>query len=600
MCYSPIKIKTNKVQYRNGIDPVYLTVPCGKCRECRQSQEDDWFVRIYYEWLQVKKSGGKCYFVTLTYNDSELPIIDTSEDVYYSFDIFLRNYFSGEYALSDSIRNNFLDKVGRYESRYNRSALERPVFACPRFDKESICNFFKSLRQLLDYNKILRYEDSLQLRYFCSTEYGSEENTRRPHYHALIFMPVPIDDGEFLKLCRRAWSHRVKKSDFPEWLKDIEFDLRKRSAYGSYVYSTPGTKWNDWYVIFDKKLNRFNVFHSRGFVNYSKEHGASITSIDGCKYITSYLHYYDVVLKNDFYEMIKDYEKLFPSFSDIKHLPKLSECLRHIRDIFPFTVSSQRFGFEFYVECGLDGKLSDDDKLFLRRNQITLPAHTRKYRIPQYLLNRLLYNDDAVPYAEKRVRLLSSDGADVLSKAFEQKLDFKIRQYSETINILRKFLIPDDFKSFLVDYSFNTSSHNKNLLVDFLTTHIGFDLKHIALYDLVFRNVVYHESGDSLLFNSMSGVDILENAYDLFARQVESKMHFDLYYKDDFLSSYSNRIISSLCFNTLPQLVGCENFLLAHYYIRKCVLSRDASHYYDDEKKQSRVRSALDQFIYKS
>ena len=70
MCYSPIRIKNNRRNYRPMMDQMYITVPCGKCAECIASARDDWFVRLQYEWQSIVRSGGCGLFVTATYNNA--------------------------------------------------------------------------------------------------------------------------------------------------------------------------------------------------------------------------------------------------------------------------------------------------------------------------------------------------------------------------------------------------------------------------------------------------------------------------------------------------------------------------------------------------
>lgn len=602
MCYAPIKIKTNKLQYRNGIDNVFITVPCGKCRECQQSQQSDWFVRIYYEWLKVKKQGGQCFFVTLTLNDAELTRLDTSDPKYFSLDAFLRNYSLGEHFINESGRNDFLQRVDRYEQRYHRSFENRPIVDIPRFDKQSVQNFFKSLRQLFDTDGILPYESDMQIRYFVSSEYGDIKNTFRPHYHCLIFIPFKINENDFLSYCRRAWSHRVCKKDFPDWLSNLVAEKRslltKDSKSFVSVVSTPNTKWNDWYIVFDSRSKRFNVFHSYGFANYSKE-GATITSIAGCKYLTQYLNYYDTIMRNDFFDMLRDYMKLFPPMKDMFHLPTTLECFKHLNDVFPFKLASQRFGFELYVECGLDGKLGDDEIEFLKRNTIEIPSEKDCYRIPQYLLNRLLFDDDAVRYADKKIRLLSPIGMQVMQAQFEDKISYKIRKYKETIQVLTKFLIPSDFEEWYKGHpAFNGPDDAKRGFWNAIRLGFSDSFRNDAIYDLCYRNVIYSDSGDKMFLDKMSQSDIIDNAIDLMNCKLSSKMHFDFYYETDTYLLNSNGYLANRCFNVLPQFLDVETRITTIEFIRKRVLERDAQHYYDDKKHFSQVRNALNSFIY--
>ena len=44
-------------------------VPCGRCAWCRKKKRDEWFVRFLAESLKYP-----CYFITLTYEDSQIPV----------------------------------------------------------------------------------------------------------------------------------------------------------------------------------------------------------------------------------------------------------------------------------------------------------------------------------------------------------------------------------------------------------------------------------------------------------------------------------------------------------------------------------------------
>lgn len=65
-CYSPIYLKINElVDYRKA-------VPCGKCIGCLNKRRSDWTFRLLQENHVAKSSA----FLTLTYNDNFLPIIN--------------------------------------------------------------------------------------------------------------------------------------------------------------------------------------------------------------------------------------------------------------------------------------------------------------------------------------------------------------------------------------------------------------------------------------------------------------------------------------------------------------------------------------------
>lgn len=96
-----------------------LALPCGRCIGCREMRSKEWAVRCTHE-IQMHTESS---FVTLTYNDSELP---------------------DDYSVS----------------------------------KDELLSFVKKLRQA--YARL----DGRKLRYFGCGEYGS---LGRPHYHLLLF-----------------------------------------------------------------------------------------------------------------------------------------------------------------------------------------------------------------------------------------------------------------------------------------------------------------------------------------------------------------------------------------------------------------------------
>lgn len=106
-----------------------LSVPCGICSECLRRQALDWACRIVLE----SKYSKNCYFVTLTYDDHNVP---------------------------------------------------NP----PVLDKHAISDFNKKLKVYLS-----RLGLDSKFRFYGVGEYGS--HTARPHYHVIYFnLDLPEDD----------------------------------------------------------------------------------------------------------------------------------------------------------------------------------------------------------------------------------------------------------------------------------------------------------------------------------------------------------------------------------------------------------------------
>ncbi len=102
-------------------------VPCGKCIGCRSDQTRDWSIRIMHEASLHKHA----WFVTLTYNDKEMPPND---------------------SLAPTHLRKFIKTLRRDEAKQKK----------PR-----------------------------RISYYACGEYG--EDTKRPHYHAVLFGPHFLD-----------------------------------------------------------------------------------------------------------------------------------------------------------------------------------------------------------------------------------------------------------------------------------------------------------------------------------------------------------------------------------------------------------------------
>lgn len=127
--------------YATKVISEFIQIPCGQCIECRMQYSREWANRCMLE-LQYHDSA---YFVTLTYNDENVP------------------------------KRDYID-TGTGEKLKSLSLYKRDLQL-----------FFKRLRK--------RYPND-KIRYFCAGEYGSE--TFRPHYHCIIY-GLHLDDLVFYK-----------------------------------------------------------------------------------------------------------------------------------------------------------------------------------------------------------------------------------------------------------------------------------------------------------------------------------------------------------------------------------------------------------------
>lgn len=154
MCKHPIIIKNPSRRYRDGIDKRFFAVPCGYCSDCIKKDQDDWFVRCFFEFKRIKNIRGTIFFPTFTYNDENLPYYKDEEN----------------------------------------------GFTCPCFSYSDIKSFRDKLRVLLSRSGY----DSKGLRYIIVSEYGGKYG--RPHYHCLMFCPFKISINDMLYFLRKSWT----------------------------------------------------------------------------------------------------------------------------------------------------------------------------------------------------------------------------------------------------------------------------------------------------------------------------------------------------------------------------------------------------------
>lgn len=145
-CKNPIKVKFKEPREFHGILLFSTKVPCGKCELCLKRRQREWFVRCYEEW----KHAQTAFFVTLTYDDKNIPIKD----------------------------------------------------GVPVVSKKDCQDFFKRLRKpLLESDE---YKD-IHISYLLVSEYGDQFH--RPHYHMLLFN-YPLSDIESVrKSIEEAWQN---------------------------------------------------------------------------------------------------------------------------------------------------------------------------------------------------------------------------------------------------------------------------------------------------------------------------------------------------------------------------------------------------------
>lgn len=222
MCYRPLRI-FNPSHNLTTRDKVWLTIPCGKCCECRKRQRNDWYVRAFFEYLYTRNvKHGTVFFVTLTYENKELPLF--------------HDFFTDE------------------------------TQAC--FSKPNVQKFIKRLRMaIIRRFRIPEDQQKDVLKYFVCSERGLQ--TDRPHHHALIYVNYPLSwmDAETVKFLIEAhWIHGIV--NFGRKTKNIPHPGIVSSAKA--IFYTCKYVAKDLYFDYENTPKGAQPFHlqSQGFGSY--------------------------------------------------------------------------------------------------------------------------------------------------------------------------------------------------------------------------------------------------------------------------------------------------------------------------------------------
>lgn len=163
MCLSPILINnpTKYVSLKHG-DPLKIQVPCGVCSECQELKSNEWLFRAMVESERVFKEDGFVYVDCLTYRPKDVP------------------------------------RLSRFFPEFRGLGVDHMCF-----DFNDVRLFFVRLRRELSR---LGYDSDGNLKYFLSSEYGTESGrSHRPHYHLVLYVTFKISPLVLSRLVSKCW-----------------------------------------------------------------------------------------------------------------------------------------------------------------------------------------------------------------------------------------------------------------------------------------------------------------------------------------------------------------------------------------------------------
>lgn len=185
-CLHPIRLRDGK-----GFP---FLVPCGKCFACQNNKRSSLSLKLRLE----EYSSKYCYFLTLTYDDENIPLFSLGTDL--QTNDFLRVYPYSKRMRSDSkildfcsdfynFDSEFVDKmdyysafVRNYERKYHKTCVYGLGLYALLYYRD-IQLFFKRLRKYIN-----KYYGE-KIRFYIIGEYGTK--SLRPHWHCLLFFNSP-------------------------------------------------------------------------------------------------------------------------------------------------------------------------------------------------------------------------------------------------------------------------------------------------------------------------------------------------------------------------------------------------------------------------
>ena len=197
-CEHPIRVYNKYIQD-------YVWTGCGKCPSCKRRRAAKWISRLEAERRQHVVS----MFVTLTYNQDSLPILEFSDDMLRSKAFYSTD---GRLLRDDLICIPF-DEIKENLSSADAELLNSMMAlrGIPYASVSDVQKFHKRLNKYIHDEISYHYKN---FRYFTVSEFGS--TTLRPHFHCIYFLDSWEVANRFKEAVNACWKYGIVDVQFIE------------------------------------------------------------------------------------------------------------------------------------------------------------------------------------------------------------------------------------------------------------------------------------------------------------------------------------------------------------------------------------------------
>lgn len=209
-CEHPVKVQQSDGSFR------YFR--CGHCASCLLSNGKQRSYPLYLEQLSSKY----CYFVTLTYDNEHIPLLEPHYITDYEHDTYvtvLTDRFTGKEvyrvdSASDPVMSASIQKVLRKSTVWN-TITYAPFSDIQNFKKRFSKNFQKYTHE--------------KIRYYVVSEHGPR--TFRAHWHCLLFGKTPEFVRHFREVLYKSWQNGTVRYRFASDQHTVKYTVEYLNSF---------------------------------------------------------------------------------------------------------------------------------------------------------------------------------------------------------------------------------------------------------------------------------------------------------------------------------------------------------------------------------